>query len=94
MLITQMDVMRRMFGTEQLTGEQWLLALVPAIALFFLWELGKLVARRGAEPADATDGSRRGDGRLTRGGSVRRSTARRRPDTARRAETHVWTHWR
>ena len=49
-LITQMDVMRRMFGTEQLTGEQWLLALVPAIALFFLWEVGKLVARRGAEP--------------------------------------------
>ena len=52
-LITQMDVMRRMFGTEQLTGEQWLLALVPAIALFFLWEVGKLVARRGAEPEAA-----------------------------------------
>ena len=50
-LITQMDVMRRIFGTEQLTGKQWLLALVPAIALFFLWELGKLVARRGSEPA-------------------------------------------
>ena len=50
-LITQMDVLRRIFGTEQLTGEQWLLALVPAVALFFLWELGKLVARRGAEPA-------------------------------------------
>jgi P-type Ca2+ transporter type 2C len=49
-LITQMDVMRRIFGTEQLTGKQWLLALVPAIALFFLWEVGKLVARRGAEP--------------------------------------------
>ena len=50
-LITQMDVLRRLLGTEQLTGEQWVLALVPAIALFFLWELGKLVARRGAEPA-------------------------------------------
>ena len=50
-LITQMDVMRRIFGTEQLTAEQWTLALVPAVALFFLWELGKLVARRGAEPA-------------------------------------------
>jgi Ca2+-transporting ATPase len=50
-LITQMDVMRRIFGTEQLTAGQWLLALLPAIALFFLWELGKLVARRGAEPA-------------------------------------------
>ena len=49
-LITQMDVMRRIFGTEQLTGKQWLLALVPAVALFFLWELGKLVARREAGP--------------------------------------------
>ena len=46
-LITQMDVLRRLFGTEQLTAEQWGLALVPAVALFFLWELGKLVARRG-----------------------------------------------
>jgi P-type Ca2+ transporter type 2C len=53
-LITQMDVMRRILGTEQLTGKQWLLALLPAIALFFLWELGKLVARREAETADAT----------------------------------------
>ncbi len=50
-LITQMDVLRRVFGTEQLTAEQWVLALVPAVALFFLWELGKLVARRGTEPA-------------------------------------------
>ena len=49
-LITQMDVLRRMFGTEQLTGQQWLLALLPAVALFFLWELGKLIARRGTEP--------------------------------------------
>jgi len=53
-LITQMDVMRRIFGTEQLTAKQWLLALVPALALFFLWEIGKLVARRGTEPADPT----------------------------------------
>jgi Ca2+-transporting ATPase len=50
-LITQMDVLRRIFGTQQLTAEQWLLALLPAVGLFFLWELGKLVARRGTEPA-------------------------------------------
>ena len=50
-LITQMDVLRRIFGTEQLTAEQWALSLVPAVGLFFLWELGKLVARRGIEPA-------------------------------------------
>ena len=54
-LITQMDVMRRIFGTAQLTGEQWLLALAPAVALFFLWELGKLVARRGTEPEAAPE---------------------------------------
>ena len=50
-LITQMDVLRTIFGTVKLTGEQWLLALVPAIALFFLWEVGKLVARHGVEAA-------------------------------------------
>jgi len=50
-LLTQMDVMRRIFGTEQLTAKQWLLALLPALALFFLWEVGKLVARRETEPA-------------------------------------------
>jgi Ca2+-transporting ATPase len=48
-LITQMDVMRRMFGTVELTVAQWALAAVPAVALFFLWELGKAVARRGVE---------------------------------------------
>ena len=49
MLITQMDVLRRLFGTVQLSLDQWALALVPAVALFFLWELGKLIARRGAD---------------------------------------------
>jgi Ca2+-transporting ATPase len=50
-LITQMDVLRTMFGTAQLSLTQWALALAPAVALFFLWELGKLVARRGTQPA-------------------------------------------
>ncbi len=49
-LITQMDVLRTVFGTAQLTLTQWSLALAPAVALFFLWELGKLIARRGTEP--------------------------------------------
>ncbi len=44
-LITQMDALRRVFGTVQLTAHQWGLALLPAVVLFFLWELGKLVAR-------------------------------------------------
>jgi P-type Ca2+ transporter type 2C len=56
-LITQMDVMRRIFGTVQLSFQQWALALVPAVALLFLWELGKLVARR--ETADTHNATRR-----------------------------------
>ena len=47
-LITQLEVLRRMFGTVELTLDQWALALVPAVVLVLLWELGKLVARRGA----------------------------------------------
>ena len=45
-LITQMDAMRTVFGTVQLTRSQWALALVPALVLLVLWELGKLIARR------------------------------------------------
>ena len=50
-LITQMDVLRNLFGTAQLSLTQWALALVPAVALFFLWEIGKAGARRGTETA-------------------------------------------
>ena len=54
-LITQMDVLRGLFGTVQLSLTQWSLALVPAVALVFLWELGKLIARRQTAVAhDAT----------------------------------------
>ncbi|MET0921138.1 MAG: HAD-IC family P-type ATPase [Acidimicrobiia bacterium] len=50
-LITQMDGLRRVFDTVQLSASQWALAAAPAVALFVLWELGKLVARREAERA-------------------------------------------
>jgi P-type Ca2+ transporter type 2C len=53
-LITQMDVLRVLLGTVQLSLIQWSLALVPAIALFVLWELGKLIARRRTDPAAGT----------------------------------------
>ena len=53
-LITQMDVLRRIFATDQITARQWLLALLPALALFFLWEVGKAVARRGSEEGVAS----------------------------------------
>src|SRR6478752_7744150 len=45
-LITQWEVLRRLFGTAPITLGQWALALVPAVLLIFLWELGKLIARR------------------------------------------------
>ena len=36
-------------GPSNCRSRQWALAAVPAVALFFLWELGKLIARRGVE---------------------------------------------
>jgi Ca2+-transporting ATPase len=44
-LITQMDALRHLFGTVELTGTQWVLSAVPAVLLFGLWELGKWIAR-------------------------------------------------
>jgi Ca2+-transporting ATPase len=51
-LITQWEVLRRLFGTAPITLGQWALALVPAVLLIFLWELGKLIARRSQGSAD------------------------------------------
>ena len=48
-LITQWEVLRRIFGTVELTLGQWSLALVPAVLLFFVWELGKVIARRSTD---------------------------------------------
>ena len=45
-LITQLEVFRRLFGTVDLTLDQWALSLLPALLLVFVWELGKLIARR------------------------------------------------
>ncbi len=45
-LVTQMDVFRRLLGTTQLNLREWAWALVPAIALLLAWEAGKLIARR------------------------------------------------
>ncbi len=45
-LVTQMDALRRLLGTSELDMKQFRWALVPAIALLVLWELGKLIARR------------------------------------------------
>jgi len=47
-LVTQMDVFNRLLGTTQINLREWAWALVPALALLLLWELGKLIARRSA----------------------------------------------
>ena len=47
-LVTQMDAFRRVLGTTQINMREFAWALVPAIALLLLWELGKLLARRSA----------------------------------------------
>jgi Ca2+-transporting ATPase len=47
-LVTQMDVFHRLLGTTDINLRQFGWALVPAVALLVLWELGKLIARRGA----------------------------------------------
>ena len=44
-LVTQMDVFKRLLGTTQLNLREFAWALVPALALLLLWELGKLLAR-------------------------------------------------
>jgi hypothetical protein len=46
-LATQMDALRRILGTSELTLPQFGWALIPPVILFVLWELGKLVARTG-----------------------------------------------
>ena len=45
-LTTQMDALRRILGTTELNLAQFSWALIPPVALFILWELAKLVARR------------------------------------------------
>jgi Ca2+-transporting ATPase len=45
-LVTQMDVFNRLLGTTDINLRQFGWALVPALALLALWELGKLAARR------------------------------------------------
>jgi P-type Ca2+ transporter type 2C len=46
--VTQLDMFRRLLGTTQINLREFGWALVPAIALLALWELGKLIARRSA----------------------------------------------
>jgi Ca2+-transporting ATPase len=45
-LVTQMDVFNRLLGTTEITLGQFGWALLPALVLLVLWELGKFAARR------------------------------------------------
>jgi Ca2+-transporting ATPase len=54
-LVTQTDGFQRLLGTTELNMKQFAWALLPAVALLVLWELGKLLARRGRSvPATTT----------------------------------------
>jgi len=52
-LITQADFLNKLLGTVSLTFAQWAMALLAAVVLLLLWELGKLIARRSAAPMGA-----------------------------------------
>ncbi|MFD7200444.1 cation-translocating P-type ATPase [Streptomyces sp. NPDC059893] len=45
-LVTQLDGFRRLLGTTSITAGQYGWALLTAVALLLLWELGKLLTRR------------------------------------------------
>jgi P-type Ca2+ transporter type 2C len=45
-LTTQMDALRRILGTTDLSTKQFRWALIPPVVLLGLWELGKVLARR------------------------------------------------
>jgi P-type Ca2+ transporter type 2C len=64
-LTTQLDAFRRLLGTAQINLREFAWALVPALALLLLWELGKLLARRSASRVTNTDPRRTGSGETT-----------------------------
>jgi len=64
-LTTQMDALRRLLGTVDINLRQFAWALIPALALLLLWELGKLLARRSASRVTNTDPRRTGGGGTT-----------------------------
>jgi Ca2+-transporting ATPase len=64
-LTTQMDALRRLLGTVDINLRQFAWALIPALALLLLWELGKLLARRSASRVTNIVPRRTGGGRTT-----------------------------
>jgi Ca2+-transporting ATPase len=54
-LTTQMDAFNRILGTTSLDLRQFEWALLPPVAVFVLWEVGKLVARRQSSRLDEAE---------------------------------------
>ena len=52
-LVTQMDVFHRLLGTVDINTQQFGWALVPAVLLLALWEIGKVVVRQAGHRAPA-----------------------------------------
>ena len=53
-LIARGGLLTSLLSTQALTGRQWLIGgALPALVLFILWELGKLIARRSAAGTQA-----------------------------------------
>src|SRR5262249_20078198 len=50
-LVTQMEVFHRLLRTTDINLRQFGWALLPAVGLLILWELGKLIARRSTSRA-------------------------------------------
>jgi Ca2+-transporting ATPase len=48
-----MDVFHRLLGTVDINTQQFGWALVPAVALLVLWEIGKVIVRRAGHRAPA-----------------------------------------
>ena len=53
LLIARGGTLTALLNTQALTGREWLIGALPALLLAILWELGKLIARHGEEPAQA-----------------------------------------
>jgi Ca2+-transporting ATPase len=53
-LIARGGLLTSLLSTQPLTGRQWLIGgAAPALVLFILWELGKLIARRAGAGAQS-----------------------------------------
>jgi P-type Ca2+ transporter type 2C len=51
LLIARGGALTSLLSTQALTGREWLIGALPALVLVIVWEVGKLIARRGDEPA-------------------------------------------